>query len=70
MAQAQTEQILSEIRQSSGEKSDFSEEEKKRGVEERVSQMEARLEEAFSSLWHHNGNNLARLFTGGTMDIL
>lgn len=31
-----------------------------------VSQWEGRIEETFASLWHHNGNNLSRLFTGTT----
>ena len=33
---------------------------------DRSAQCEGRIEEAFASLWHHNGNNLSRLFTGTT----
>ena len=53
MALAQTYQVLKDTN-SQEETADIS------------SQCEGRIEEAFASLWHHNGNNLSRLFTGTT----
>ena len=52
VAIALTEQILSDIHGDSDRTN--------------VTQWEGRIEETFASLWHHNGNNLSRLFTGTT----
>ncbi|KAI6654976.1 synaptojanin-1 isoform X3 [Oopsacas minuta] len=52
MAQAMTDLILKDIRVDSDRTN--------------MSQWEGRIEETFASLWHHNGNNLSRLFTGTT----